>query len=101
MLTGEVVRLSLGATGNGSNIRSSVQPGVSVRANDGQSSANAATMYRARIRLPQQLRAPDGAMRPLAAGMQVVAEIHHGRRTVLEYLLAALKKAVGEAARKG
>jgi len=100
MLTGEVVRLSLGATGNGSNIRSSVQPGVSVRANDGQGSANAATMYRARIRLPQQLRAPDGAMLPLAAGMQVVAEIHHGRRTVMEYLLAPVKKAVGEAARE-
>lgn len=100
MLSGEVVRLSLDATDNGSNIRSSVQPGVSVQANEGQGGANAATMYKARIRLPQQLRAPDGTMLPLAAGMQVVAEIHQGRRTVMEYLLDPVKKAVGEAARE-
>lgn len=100
MLTGEIVRLSLDATDNGSNIRSSVQPGVSVQANEGQGGASAATMYKARIRLPQQLRAPDGTLLPLAAGMQVVAEIHQGRRTVMEYLLSPVKKAVGEAARE-
>jgi HlyD family secretion protein len=100
MLTGEVVRLSLDATDNGSNIRSSVQPGVSVQASEGQSGANTATMYRARIRLAQHLRAPDGAMLPLVAGMQVIAEIHQGRRTVMEYLLDPVKKVTSEAGRE-
>ena len=99
LLAGEVVRLSLDATDNGSNIRSSVQAGVSVQGTDNPAAA-AATMYRARIRLGgQDLRGPDGARLQLAAGMQVAAEIHQGRRTVLEYLLAPLQKAVSEAAR--
>lgn len=100
MLRGEVVRLGLDAADNGSNIRSSVQPGVSVQANEGQGGANTASMYRARIQMPQQLLAPDGAVLPLAAGMQVVVEIHQGRRTVMQYLLDPVRKAVGEAARE-
>jgi len=100
LLAGEVVRLSLDATDNGSNIRSSVQAGVSVQGTDNPAAA-AATMYRARIRLGgQDLRGPDGARLQLAAGMQVAAEIHQGRRTVLEYLLAPIQKAVSEAARE-
>jgi len=100
LLAGEVVRLSLDATDNGSNIRSSVQAGVSVQGTDNPAAA-ASTMYRARIRLGgQDLRGPDGARLQLAAGMQVAAEIHQGRRTVLEYLLAPLQKAVSEAARE-
>jgi HlyD family secretion protein len=35
---------------------------------------------------------------PLAAGMQVSAEIVQGRRTVLEYLLSPVKRVVSEAA---
>ena len=99
MLTGEVVRLSMDASDNGSNIRSSVQPGVAVQA--GETNPNAAMMYRARIRLDrQQLRGPDGAVHALAAGMQVAAEIHQGRRTVLEYLLSPVQKALSEAGRE-
>lgn len=100
LMSGEVVRLSLDAADNGSNIRSSVQPGVSVQAADGGPAA-VATAYRARIRLDgQHLRGPDGARLPLAAGMQVAADIHQGRRTVLEYLLSPVQKAVAEAARE-
>jgi HlyD family secretion protein len=99
MLTGEIIRLGLDAVDNGSNIRSSVQPGVSVQASEGN--AAAAMMYRARIRLKgQTLHGPDGSLLPLAAGMQVSAEIHQGRRTVIEYLLSPIQKAVDEAGRE-
>lgn len=43
---------------------------------------------------------PDGRRLPVAAGMQVSAEIHLGRRTVLEYLLSPVQKAWHEAARE-
>lgn len=99
MLTGTVTRLSIDVADNGSNIRSSVQPGVSVQA--GENSQAAAMMYRARIRLDeQQLRGPDKRSLPLTAGMQVTAEIHQGRRTVLEYLVSPVQKAVAEAGRE-
>jgi HlyD family secretion protein len=99
MLTGQVVRLSLDATDNGSNIRSSVQPGVSVQA--AENNAAAAMMYRARIHLDgQQLCGPDGQALPLAAGMQVAVEIHQERPTVLEYLLSPVEKAASEAGRE-
>jgi hemolysin D len=99
MLSGHVVRLSLDATDNGNNIHSSVQPGVSVQPSENNPAA--AMMYRARIRLDQQqLRGPDGQPLPLTAGMQVAVEIHQGRRTVLEYLLSPVEKAVAEAGRE-
>lgn len=42
----------------------------------------------------------DGERLKLAAGMQVIAEIHQGRRTVLEYLLSPVRKAFMEAGRE-
>ena len=45
----------------------------------------------------------DGAGRPrldLVAGMHVTAEVHIGRRTVLEYLLSPVQKVAAEAARE-
>ena len=73
----------------------------------GQSSSNATgqtspAIYKARIALDQQfLTAPTTGQRLNAgAGMQVAAEIHQGRRTVLEYLLSPVAKAVQEAGRE-
>ena len=40
-------------------------------------------------------QAPDGRKLPLTVGMQVSAEIHQGRRTVLAYLLATTALVVG------
>ena len=54
----------------------------------------------ARIALPAQSLAFDGAALPLAAGMQVAAEIRLGERSVLEYLLAPVQKAWHDAARE-
>ena len=36
----------------------------------------------------------------LESGMQVVAEIHQGRRTIMEYLLSPVQKVANEAGRE-
>lgn len=57
--------------------------------------------YRGLVRLAaQQLDSPRGEPLPLAAGMQLVAEIHQGERSVLEYLLSPVHKVAAEAARE-
>lgn len=56
--------------------------------------------YRALIALDSQLLERNGAKLKLSAGMQVVAEVHQGERTVLEYLLSPVQKAVHEAGRE-
>ena len=60
----------------------------------------AAAGFRARIELPAQSLAFDASTLPLASGMQAVAEIRLGDRTLLEYLLAPVQKAWHEAARE-
>jgi hemolysin D len=57
--------------------------------------------YRALVSLnEQQLKTPNGEKLVLTAGMLVVAEIHQGKRTVLEYLLSPVMKVGAEAARE-
>jgi hemolysin D len=57
--------------------------------------------FKARIELATTtLRGPEGDARTIASGMQVVAEINQGRRTVLEYLLSPVTKATHEAGRE-
>ncbi len=57
--------------------------------------------YRALLSLnEQQLKNPNGEKLSLTAGMLVAAEIHQGRRTVLEYLLSPVMKVGAEAARE-
>ena len=67
-----------------------------------QNGPTAPAIYKARIALDQQfLTSPTTGLRLNAgAGMQVAAEIHQGRRTVLEYLLSPVTKAVQEAGRE-
>src|SRR3569623_408632 len=98
MLTGKVIHISAdaseqskanaGANANGSN------------AVDGAASSTLST-YKARLQLDSQaLTDPQQTKLSLTAGMQVVAEINQGRRTVLEYLISPVQKAVREAARE-
>lgn len=62
---------------------------------------NGSQTYRALIGLGRQsLSAPDGRQLLLSPGMQVTAELHQGRRTVIEYLLSPLQKLAAEAARE-
>jgi HlyD family secretion protein len=56
--------------------------------------------FRALIDPAHQHLDSDGRHHALAAGMQVVAEIHLGSRTVLEYLLSPVRKAFHEAGRE-
>jgi HlyD family secretion protein len=46
------------------------------------------------------LESADGKRHVLQPGMQLTAEIHLGTRTVLEYLLSPVQKAVHEAGRE-
>jgi hemolysin D len=102
LLTGKVVHVSADATeingqggGNGNGNAGGGSP---------SSAANPASQvatYKARIALDQQhLISPAGKKLQAGAGMQVAAEIHQGRRTVLEYLLSPVSKAVQEAGRE-
>lgn len=83
MLTGKIMRISGDTT----------EPA--------QGERQAQAVYRARVVLDQQtLNDPQGRQLKLTPGMQVVAEINQGQRTVLEYLLSPVRKAVAQAARE-
>ena len=56
--------------------------------------------FRTLIDLEEQQLQSDGHRYALAPGMQVVAEIHLGERSVLEYLLSPVQKAFHEAGRE-
>jgi HlyD family secretion protein len=56
--------------------------------------------YRALIRLEAGELTADGRKLKLVPGMAVAAEMHIGRRTVLEYLLSPVQKVTAEAARE-
>ena len=56
--------------------------------------------FRALVDLKSPYLEADGRRFTLAPGMQVIAEIHLGERTVLEYLLSPVRKAFHEAGRE-
>jgi len=56
--------------------------------------------YKALIRLNSQELEVDGRRLKLTPGMQTIAEIHLGRRTVMEYLLSPVQKAWQESGRE-
>jgi hemolysin D len=98
LLTGTVVHVSADATEQGSG------QGNSANGPSNGSGANPASQiatYKARIALEQQhLTSPQGIKLQAGAGMQVAADIHQGRRTVLDYLLSPVAKAAQEAGRE-
>lgn len=66
----------------------------------GSENAPAIAGYRALVRLERPKLEVDNAILPLTAGMQFMADIHQGRRTVMAYLLSSVQKAWQEAARE-
>ena len=56
--------------------------------------------YKTHIRLKAQELVAGGETMKLLPGMQVIAEIKLGDRTVLEYILSPVQKAVHEAGRE-
>jgi HlyD family secretion protein len=59
-----------------------------------------ATGYKALIALKSQGLDAQGGHYKTVAGMQVVAEIHQGQRTVMEYLLSPVRKTLQESGRE-
>jgi HlyD family secretion protein len=62
--------------------------------------ANAATTYKALLSLGSQALEAQGKKYKLVPGMQVTAEISEGRRTVMQYLLSPVQKALQESGRE-
>ena len=92
MLKGKVVHISADAT------EAPRQNSAEDAPAEGQP---AGATYKARIALDQQtLNDAHGNKLAITAGMQVVAEITQGQRTVLEYLLSPVRKTVQEAGRE-
>ncbi|MDB5729227.1 MAG: HlyD family type secretion periplasmic adaptor subunit [Noviherbaspirillum sp.] len=93
MLSGKVIHLSADAT---------EAPGAGMASGAAESGpAPVTAIYKARIRLDAQvLNDAQGNDLLLTPGMQVVAEVNQGKRTVLEYLLSPVQKAVKEAGRE-
>lgn len=56
--------------------------------------------FKAVIELKEQALTTHGTRYPLAAGMQLAAEIAEGKRTVLEYLLSPVRQVTDEAGRE-
>lgn len=56
--------------------------------------------YKALVALKTQTLEAQGESFKLVPGMQVVAEIHQGRRTVLEYLLSPVQKTLHDSGRE-
>lgn len=93
MLDGEVVQVSADA---------SEAPNPNTRSGSlaGRERPAAPLAFRALVDLKRQAFEADGRRYALTPGMQVIAEIHLGRRTVLEYLLSPVQKAFQEAGRE-
>ena len=56
--------------------------------------------YKAHVKLKAKQLNAQGETFELRPGMQVVAEIHLGERTIMDYLLSPVQKAVKEAGRE-
>jgi hemolysin D len=96
MLTGKVIHVSGDAT------ESKPNPNQIANSDAIDPNSNApVAMYKARIQLDKQtLTDPQGNQLTITPGMQIVAEINQGKRTVLEYLLSPVRKAASEAGRE-
>jgi HlyD family secretion protein len=91
MLEGRVAQISADAIAQSEAARTS---GISPIAAPTQT-------YRAVIELAEQgLRLPNGRTLDIAPGMALTAEIHQGRRSVMEYLLSPVQRVAMEAGRE-
>jgi len=88
MIEGKVRRISADAADTQSKSEQSDEAMASV------------SPYKAIIALSTQSLSNRGSDWSLTPGMQVVAEIREGERTVMEYLLSPVQKAMNEAARE-
>ncbi|MBX9901814.1 MAG: HlyD family type I secretion periplasmic adaptor subunit [Burkholderiaceae bacterium] len=105
MLTGTLTHISADATETGRtnpnvNNGNGANGSNAANSNDNNPSSTVAT-FKARVQLDQQsLDDAFGHKLPITAGMQMVAEINQGKRSVLAYLLSPVQKTVSEAGRE-
>ena len=91
VLEGRVARISADA----------IDPGEAARAAGTHPMAAPTQTYKALIELAEQgLRLSSGRYLDIAPGMALTAEIHQGRRTVMEYLLSPVQRVAMEAGRE-
>lgn len=93
MLSGRVIHLAAdaqegSAAGSGGNNPANGEPGPGK------------TGYKALVELDTQHLASNGDSLPLLPGMQVIAEIRQGRRSVMEYLLSPVQAAYHDSGRE-
>jgi HlyD family secretion protein len=91
MLDGEVMHMGADSTDTASGRSEEINP---------ESRLGVASHYKARIRIAEQRLTRNNENHALLPGMQVVAEMKLGERTVLEYLLSSVAKVVNEAGRE-
>jgi hemolysin D len=97
LLDGNILQVWPDASDGNTNNQGSNQ---SNHSNDGASAAEAATGFKALVHLDQQTLGAPGETLHLVAGMQVIAEIREGRRTVLQYLLSPIQGAMHDSGRE-
>jgi len=96
LLDGNILQVWPDASdGNANN-----QSNQSNHSNDGAPASDAATGFKALVHLDQQTLGAPGETLHLVAGMQVIAEIREGRRTVLQYLLSPIQGAMHDSGRE-
>jgi hemolysin D len=96
MLHGKVMRISPDASDSGNRAREG-----NVGGSDRDVSSNVPSRgYRALIELQSQTLRRGDLQLKLLAGMQVIAEIKEGRRSVLEYVLSPVQKTIQESGRE-
>jgi HlyD family secretion protein len=96
MLTGKVMHISADATE-----ASKPNAGAGSNATVDSNAIKDMSIYKVRVQLDRQtLIDPQGRSLTVTPVMQAVAEINQGKRTVLEYLLSPVQKAVKEAGRE-
>jgi len=93
MLDGKIAQVSADAT-------ESPNPNTRSGGLAGRDRAAGPLAFRTLVDLAAQQLEVDGRRYPLAPGMQVIAEVHLGERSVLEYFLSPIQRAWHEAARE-
>lgn len=93
MVEGSVLQVSADAT-------EAPTPNTRTSALSGREQPTGALAFRTLVDLKNQYLESDGRRYALAPGMQVVAEIHLGTRSVMEYILSPVQKAWHEAGRE-
>ena len=91
MLEGEISHLGADATDTVGGRPEETNP---------ESRLNVQANYKAHVKLKTQHLQTQGERFELKPGMQVIAEIHLGERTIMDYLLSPVQKTVREAGRE-